>query len=98
VTNVLSIAASGLSAASFEMATAASKIVNLRSNGASGNASQPAAQGSRGVYYRALTSMPAIDPLHYVVSEITASMAYKANLKTFAAAETMMKSALDLLA
>jgi flagellar basal body rod protein FlgC len=101
--NAMSIAVSGMSAASAQFTAAASRLV-----GAMTNASSPPASSSAGQTTTGSPSGPlkgsliafgnSLDPVNDIASEITASLVYKANLKSFEVASMMMKSTLDILA
>ena len=136
--SAMTIAVSGMLAASTSLTASASNLANLQSDGpvpatdpqqpvvpAPGSVYQPVqvtdtARPGGGVSAAASPSLPAyslaydptapfanmqgmvaqpnVNPAREVVNQITASLAYKANIATFKTAQEMEKSLLDALA
>ena len=136
--SAMTIAVSGMLAASTSLTASASNLANLQSDGpvpatdpqqpvapAPGSVYQPVqvtdgAQPGGGVSATVSPSLPAytlaydptapyanmqgmvaqpnVDPAREVVNQITASLAYKANIVTFKTAQQMEKTLLDALA
>jgi flagellar basal body rod protein FlgC len=100
--SAMSIAVSGMSAAWSRMTATAADVVQLATGGPLPAAAQRTASSSGRVSSPLAGSQIAfansVDPARAMVSESTAALAYKANLKTFEAADKMLKSTLDMIA
>lgn len=94
----LNIAVSGMRAASTNLAASAANLANLESV-SSGQQVAPAPGGGLPVAnLQGLMVAPEIDPAREVVNQMTASLAYRANIASFKTAEQMEKTLLDALA
>jgi flagellar basal body rod protein FlgC len=100
--SAISSAVSGMSAASARFTSAASSLVDAELGVSSPTTAGNPSSGSGGVSKPLTGSQIAfansVDPVNDIATEITASLGYRANIKTFEAADQMMKSTLDLIA
>ncbi len=97
--SAMSIAVSGMSAASARFTAAASRIVGAMAGPSSPlSATQTTGSVSGPLKGSLIAFGNSLDPVNDIASEITASLVYKANLKSFEAASKMMKSTLDMIA
>ena len=96
INTAMNIAVSGMRAASAGFAASASNLANLESDGPvpATSPQQPAAPPGRIVPF---TNTQSMDPAQGIVNQITASLAYRANIATFKTAQRMAKT-LDTVA
>lgn len=93
----MNIAVSGMRAASTSFAASAANLANLESV-SPGQQVTPAPGSVPFANLQGLIVAPEIDPAREVVNQLTASLAYRANIATFKTAQRMEKTLLDALA
>jgi len=101
--SAMSTAVSGMSAAWSRLTATAADVIQLATGGplpaaAQGKPAAPVSGGVSPVAGSQIAVTNSVDQINDVANEITATLAYKANLKSFEAASKMMKSTLDLIA
>lgn len=99
----MNIAVSGMRAASTSFAASAANLANLEGVGpvaatSPGQKVTPAPGSVPFANLQGLIVAPEIDPAREVVNQLTASLAYRANIATFKTAQRMEKTLLDALA
>lgn len=100
----MNIAVSGMRAASTGFTASASNLANLESDGPvpATSPQQPVAPAPGRVVPFAtmpgVIAQPDADPAQDLVNEMTASLAYRANIATFKTAQQMEKTLLDAMA
>jgi flagellar basal body rod protein FlgC len=100
----MNLAVSGMRAASAGFAASAANLVHLESPGEDSPATSPGQQvvpAAGSVAFANPQSMVVAsetDPAREMVNQITASLAYRANIATFKTAQQMEKTLLDALA